>query len=119
MPNDQEFEIFLRRFQPLAPAPLPRAPQRRSRRSVWLAVAALLLLAAGLWLRQRRVPPAVTTTAAGTTGARATWGALRATALADPAALEAELEHQARQSLPDVSRRGGALRSLAEFQKDL
>jgi hypothetical protein len=118
MPNDQEFEVFLRRFQPLAPAPLPRKPRKGSRNALWLA-AAMLLLATGLWLRQRPAPHTIPTATAKLTPVPATWGALSAVAVADPAALDAALEGQARQALPDVGRRDGALRSLAAVQKDL
>lgn len=117
MSTDPELEAFLRRFQPLAGAPLPRVAERRSRSRTWLA-AALLLVATGLWWHlgpSRRAG----STSIRPRAASATWGVLRDVAGADPQGLETTLERQAQQDLPDVGRRDGALRLLARFQNDL
>jgi hypothetical protein len=118
MSTDQEFEAFLRGFRPLAGAPLPRVAARRPRSRAWLAAAAALLAAAGLWWQLGPPRPA---SSIKTIRARAssTWGALRDLSGADPLALEMALERNAQQDLPDVARRDGALRLLARFQNDL
>jgi hypothetical protein len=50
MTSDEQFEAFLRRFRPLAPAPLPPPRALRWRPLALFAAAALVALAAGMWV---------------------------------------------------------------------
>lgn len=119
--DDPEFESFLKNFRPRAPRPLPDAPK-----PVWwrpaFAMAALILLACGIWLARRSsLHTAETVTKARVEDRKsrmvspmATLGTLQRAANADPQRFNAMLDAQAAALLPDVTRRNGALRVLAK-----
>jgi len=119
-PDDPDFELFLRRFEPRAPSRLPTA--RRASRWTWWALAAASLAASALWLgspHEARSPVGAVSPDAGPVGLAPTSTSRVRPTLAElsvvlrpgeSARVAGELEEHV---LADPRRRGGALRAMA------
>jgi hypothetical protein len=117
MSTDEKFESFLRQFRPRAPAPLSREAPRR--RTMWMAAAAVGLLAVGgvTWLATKgglsprhdvTVPQPVDSSAL-------TAGRLLRQTGFDEEALDSALSAGSSLVLPDVERSESALRALGRL----
>ncbi|MFI5183913.1 MAG: hypothetical protein ACHQNV_05920, partial [Vicinamibacteria bacterium] len=116
MTNDDEIEDFLRRFQPKPAAALPPAEVRQGWRRWLIAAAVAVAATGGAWFVYRTgpgrgTPPVEKVLAANRT--RPMSLGLAALRSGDPGVLERALDAEARRGLPDVTRRDGALRTLA------
>ena len=111
MSDDPELETFLRRFQPSPPRPLPRRPRLPMWR--WLAAAAALVVAAGLWSAgERTAPPAPPAPPAPSDPELELTASAWAAAVRDGSYEEA-VDRLGGSTLPDPEREGGAFRFLA------
>jgi hypothetical protein len=111
--RDEQFESFLREFQPRYPRALPAVIPSQS---IWmprLAAAAVVLIVIGLsfWSLSRK--PSVSS-AMSTEGSNLSPAALMRLALEDPARLDAVLDSSARSELPRFDSKDSALRVLAK-----
>jgi hypothetical protein len=111
--RDEQFESFLREFQPRRPRALPVANPTKSVGIPRLAAAAALLVAIGVsfWSLSRKpsVPMVTDTESSNLSPA-----ALMRLALEDPARLDAVLDSSARRELPRFDSKDSALRVLAK-----
>ena len=114
MSDDPELETFLRRFRPRAPAPLSR-PGRRFVRPWWMAAAAAGLIILAWWGRPSP-PPEPRPAPSVSSHLQATVGAFRVAVRSGT--YEAALDDLDGALLPDPTRQGGALQSLADVNRD-
>jgi ferric-dicitrate binding protein FerR (iron transport regulator) len=119
--RDEQFESYLREFEPHHPRPLPAMqPAKRGLRRR-LAAAAVVVIAAGssLWFLSRKPAPdiaAIHAERATGTVVRQPLALLPLTRLAleDPGRLDAMLMEASRGVLPGLQRKDSALRALAK-----
>jgi hypothetical protein len=111
--RDEQFESFLREFQPRRPRALPEAFRAKS---VWmprLAAAAVVLAAICIsFLTLSRKPSAPNATS--TESSNLSLAALTRLALDDPARLDSVLDSSARSELPRFDSKNSALRVLTK-----
>jgi len=111
--RDEQFESFLREFQPLRPHALPVVIRARA---VWmprLVAAAFVLVVIGIsfWSLSQRQPISNLTN---TESSNLSPVALTRLALEDPARLDAVLNSSARSELPRFDNKNSALRVLTK-----
>ena len=114
MPDDPELETFLRRFRPRLPAPLSR--RQRSVRPWWVVAAAAGVIALAWWVRSFGPPAPMPAQAVASWPLPATLGAFRVAVRSGT--YEAALDDLDVVLLPDPTRQGGALQSLADVNRD-
>ena len=124
--RDEEFEQFLRQFQPRKPAALPHQSRRLAAWSRRFAVAAIIVLVCGSASFVRRFQRAVhrpselrtaqepTASVPTAVAAQMTVGRLTQVALLNPDALETTLGDASRSLLPHVERSDSTLHALAK-----
>jgi hypothetical protein len=121
--SEQQFENYLREFEPRRPGALPLQGDLRSWRRLAAAAGVTIALGASLWLALRspsRQQLQIATNAAPGQNEEAVrvrrLSALQLTKLAvtDPARLDAELSAASRRVLPDFRTDNSALRLLAK-----
>lgn len=115
MSDDPELETFLRQFRPRPPVPLSR-PRRRSVRLWWLVTAAAMLITITWWERSPQSPRLLPAQVVSSHPRRATLGAFRVSVRSGT--YEALLDDLDVVLLPDPTRQGGALQSLADVSRD-
>jgi hypothetical protein len=113
--ENEDLELFLRQFEPRAPAPLPAGGARRA----WWALAAAALVAGALWIgwpaASIRAPapsiPKPAVAPAAETRSRPTMAEM--SVVLRPAGCTKAMAQLERRVLADPRRRGGALRVMA------
>ena len=113
MSDDPELETFLRQFRPRPPSPLRR---RRSVRPWWALAAAAGLMILAWWGRSSQPAEPLPARPVSSQPLPATLGAFRAAVRSGT--YEAALDHLDVVLLPDPTRQGGALQSLADVNRD-
>jgi hypothetical protein len=122
--SDDQFEQYLRQFEPRRPSPLPEAEHSlHGPVRVWLAVAALIVVACGLVLLRAPQPlvhdPVLRSDRTDisdplVSAAMVSLGRLNRLIQEDPAQLDAVLAQVSPAILPDVMQPNGSLYALAK-----
>lgn len=122
--NDEQFEAFLREFQPREPRPLPLpAADVMWRRRLLAAAVVILAGSASLWFATRhagqtKLPAAENSRVLQPEAVQATpklsLPALTRLAQSDPRQFDAVLDADSRRTLPDFQEKGSTLASLAK-----
>ena len=112
-PRDEQFESFLREFQPRRPSALPAADPVKSAWMPRLAAAAVVLVAVGVSFLTLSRKSSIRN-ATNMEGSNLSPAALTRLALEDPAHLEVLLDSSARSELPRFDNKNSALRVLTK-----
>ena len=121
MDRDEEFEAFLRRFEPNPPASLPGShmgPRRSPRRWSLLAAAAAVLIAVGLVVSADRHSAPIRSATPAPIAIPPGDPLRRGLLNLEDSKLGDALDAAARDALPDPSATGRALHAVAAFSKD-